>query len=544
MASVRVVHGPDEGHTIELSDSDVVLGRDASCDHVLSDPRTSRRHAKLVRGARGWMIEDLGSSLGTYVDGERIEGLARLREGDTIRVGHTTLVFSADAPAEPSPAPPKPQPVKRRRTNEQDELARIREALRRLPEYEVLEEVGRGAMGYVYRAQRRHDRRIVAMKLLAPRLAARKGFAERLHREARAVASLDHPRAVRVLDDGEFAGLHYFVMEYLPGGSVQEILDEDPEHRLPVRETMAILADVAGVLAHAHSIGIVHRDVKPANLVIDGIGRAKLTDFGIAIDAEARTKGGRVGTPHFMSPEQARGHPATYASDVYSLGATGYTLLAGRTPFPAGSAHEVIARVAKQVPERLSHLAPHAPPELIRVIERAMSRDPAARYSDAEAMARALRAVESGTKRAGRGEAPIAVRRRRERSPVVPLLLVTLLLGVLAGVGWHGHTQGWFVDLDERFDEAIERERRSAEELFDAGRSPAEPDTMVDAERARRLLEARAHLDRLDARRAKLPFANSRDARLAVEYESFAADHAEFPELAAEARRAAEELAR
>lgn len=535
MARLRLVAGPDASGEYELPEEGCVVGRDEGCGLKLSDPRVSRTHARFSRGARSWLVEDLGSSLGTFVEGERIEGLGRLRDGDRIRIGNTTLEFHTDAPAAAPAAPTAPPP----------EEERAADALRRLPDYEVLEEIGRGAMGRVYRARRRSDRRELALKILAPALADREGYPERLHREARAVAGLDHPRAVRVLDDGEFMGLHYFAMEYLPGGSVQELLDEDPDHRLSPRETLAILQDTARILAHAHKVGIVHRDVKPANLVIDGIGRAKLTDFGIAVDAHARRSTGRAGTPHFMSPEQARGEPATFASDVYSLGATGYTMLAGRTPFPAAKPEELMRAVVEETPTPLRHVAPDAPPALVRVIERAMSKHPGDRYTHGEALARALKGASSGGARASRGEAPIAARQRKDRGVVGPFVAVVVVLAILGAIGWQGYERDWLDELDDRFDAALERERRAAEELeWIGGDRPPPASPTAEPPEDTDLARARAELDALLARREALTGPSENRASLALEFEVFAGRNERHAELAAEARRVAEELLR
>jgi len=229
------------------------------------------------------------------------------------------------------------------------------------------------------------ERRVV-VKLLAP-------DADRLRfeREAQAVAALAHPNIVQLFDYGEEAGRPYIVFEYLPGGSLEERLDSTG--RFPDEETARIAAEVAAGLAHAHARGVVHRDLKPGNVLFDLEGRAKIADFGIARigGANTITEAGMVlGTAAYISPEQAAGEPAVPASDVYSFGVLLYRLLSGRLPFEAQSPIELAAMHRDADPPPLASIRPDAPASLATLAMSALAKRPEARPADGAALLDAL----------------------------------------------------------------------------------------------------------------------------------------------------------
>src|SRR5436305_6066228 len=205
--------------------------------------------------------------------------------------------------------------------------------------YELEQLLGRGGMSEVYRAHDRELGRRVALKLLAP-----DADTARFEREARAVASLAHPNITQVYDYGSSEGRPYMVLEYVPGGTLEERLKNGKP--LPDDETFAISAGIAAGLAHAHARGVVHRDLKPANVLFDEDGRPKLADFGIARMAAGEgtlTEAGTVlGTAAYISPEQASGEPATAASDVYSFGVMLFRMLTRRLPFLPNAPLELV----------------------------------------------------------------------------------------------------------------------------------------------------------------------------------------------------------
>ncbi len=260
--------------------------------------------------------------------------------------------------------------------------------------YVVGEELGQGSDATVFRGQDLRLGRDVALKFLRPELQADPTFVTRFEREARSVARLDHPHIVPVYEYGEALGTRYLVMQYLPGGDLRARLRDGP---LAVERALRIAADIAAALGSAHAQGIVHRDVKPANILLTEDGRAKMTDFGIAkmLDVPALTAtAALLGTPHYLAPEQASGGAITPATDVYALGVVLFEMLAGRHLFEGESFVQVAMQHLHADPPRLSDLNPAVPSSLAAVVSRALAKDPAARFADGRAFAAALRAAE------------------------------------------------------------------------------------------------------------------------------------------------------
>jgi serine/threonine-protein kinase len=250
--------------------------------------------------------------------------------------------------------------------------------------YRLLREIGGGGMGTVYEAEDTRLGRRVAVKLLPPEYSRDRRAKERFLREARAAAAVDHPNLCTVHDVGESDGRLYIVLSFYEGETLRERIRCGP---LPLAEARDVALQVARGLARAHEAGITHRDIKPANVMLTRRGEAKILDFGIA-----RLKGDEVsltrtgaswGTPAYMSPEQARGEPVDAHTDVWSLGVMLYELVAGRRPFGGESMEAVVSSTLTQKPEPLERIRPDVPPELARVVERALAKDPAERYASA-----------------------------------------------------------------------------------------------------------------------------------------------------------------
>jgi serine/threonine protein kinase len=261
-------------------------------------------------------------------------------------------------------------------------------------QYEIVRPLGHGGMGTVYLARERALERFVAIKVLRPELAEVQEGRERFRREARVAAQLAHPGIVPLHTFGEVGGVWYFVMGYVRGVTLAERLRV--ERRLPSGEARRMLAELADALDCAHRSGVIHRDIKPANILIDAeTGRAVLADFGIAKvkdDGDSLTATGMiVGTPSFMSPEQASGARDVDArTDLYSLGAVGYAMLSGHEPFAASSDDVAIVRRIGSMPPELRVVAPDVPADLAAVVMRCLARDPAQRWPSARALHEAL----------------------------------------------------------------------------------------------------------------------------------------------------------
>jgi eukaryotic-like serine/threonine-protein kinase len=261
--------------------------------------------------------------------------------------------------------------------------------------YELGERLGYGGMSTVVVAVDRRLERQVAVKLLAEHLADDSQFVSRFRREALAAARLVHPNIVQVFDFGldEASGRHYIVMEYIRGRSGAEILRE--ETRLGVDDTLELVDGACRGLAHAHRMGVVHRDVKPGNILRSDEGAVKLADFGIAKatvgQASQITQAGSVlGTAAYLAPEQASGGDVGPAADIYGLGVVTYQLLAGRLPYDAASLTELALMQQGTQPARLDEVVAEVPTELALAVHRALAREPAQRYASAEEMRRAL----------------------------------------------------------------------------------------------------------------------------------------------------------
>jgi serine/threonine-protein kinase len=261
-------------------------------------------------------------------------------------------------------------------------------------QYLVDAEIGRGGMAVVYRATDVRLNRRVAIKLLPPELAFNPDVRERFLREAQTSAQLTHPHIVPIYTVDEREGMVYFVMALVDGESLAERLAREP--RLPIADARRILADVADALAYAHGRGVVHRDVKPDNIMIDRItGRAVVTDFGIARaaagDSRLTVTGVAVGTPAYMSPEQALGEREIDGrSDLYSLGVVGYQMLSGTTPFRASNTPAMLVKHLSETPRALDSLRPDAPATLVHAIMRALAKKPEHRWNDAEELRAAI----------------------------------------------------------------------------------------------------------------------------------------------------------
>ncbi|MCD4687141.1 MAG: protein kinase, partial [Anaerolineae bacterium] len=267
---------------------------------------------------------------------------------------------------------------------------------KKLGKYEIIERIGRGGMAEVYRAYHASLDRYVAIKLLHAFLADDPEFKDRFENEARNVAKLRHPNIVQVYDfeyDRE-GDSYYMVMEFINGPTLKEqLFDQGAGANLPIAETVRIVRSSAEALAYAHQRSMIHRDVKPANLMLDEDGRLVLTDFGIAkivTGAQFTASGGMVGTPAYMAPEQGLGEAGDERSDIYSLGVILYQLMTGKLPFDADTPLAIILKhVNEPLPDPQS-IAPDIPDAINAIILKALEKDPTKRYQTAIKLAQDL----------------------------------------------------------------------------------------------------------------------------------------------------------
>ncbi len=318
--------------------------------------------------------------------------------------------------------------------------------------YRILRRIGSGGMADVWLAEDTHLQREVALKILHPRFVQDGEFVERFRREAEAAAALQHPNIVAVYDRGEVDGTYYIAMQYLQGSTLKQLIDAG----LSPPQAAGLIRQVLEGARFAHRHGVVHRDLKPQNVIVDADGKATVTDFGIAQAgvSEITQAGAVLGTPHYLSPEQAQGFEVTAVSDLYSIGVMLYEALTGRVPFEADSAVAVAMKQVSQPPQRPSSIKPEVSPALDAVVMRALEKEPGQRFQSADAF---IAAIDAALKDPGGGagntaafaplppvvatpEEPVAEgttaeeEERRRRRKIWMLITAAIAIGVLAGL--------------------------------------------------------------------------------------------------------------
>ncbi len=321
----------------------------------------------------------------------------------------------------------------------------IRDAEWRLGNYQILEEIGRGGMGVIYRARQRHSRRIVALKRILSYHADSQETLTRFRREAQAAASLDHPNILPIYEVSESEdGFPFFSMKFASGGS---LLEAAPALRSELRRSVALMAKVARAVQYAHLQGILHRDLKPGNILLDGRGEPLVSDFGLAKWLDTTTDLTSTltifGTPGYIAPEQAKGSAPslTPAADVYSLGAILFDLLTGRPPFLGEHALKIIQQASEKPAPKLRTVAPTLDRDLETICAKCLEREPGARYPSAGALSEDLERWLEGRHIIARPVSPPArVWRWSKRNPIVAGMAALLLaLGSAVGVMiWKG----------------------------------------------------------------------------------------------------------
>jgi len=303
-----------------------------------------------------------------------------------------------------------------------------------LGNYQLLNELGRGGMGAVYKANDYQRDRIVAMKVLPAELAYTSTFMVRFEREIETLRRLQHPNIVQMYDVGDVEDVRFYCMEYVDGGSVESLLEA--EGKLSLEVAVDITYQVAEALEYAHAQGVVHRDIKPANILLTRDGTAKVTDFGVAKVIEATqvtVTSGIVGTIEYLAPEQASGGAVTQATDIYSLGITLYEMVTGRSPFEGETPTQVLHKQLHSLPEQPRYLRPEVPQRLNDLILKMMEKQPERRIPSAQALKRELERIKVQLALAGRELSTEVLRQERRWQDYLPLVAGLVLL-VLAGV--------------------------------------------------------------------------------------------------------------
>lgn len=360
MAKLVCRAGPDAGHEYPLATEKTVFGRRQSCDVPIMDSMASREHFVIRREGRLYTISDLESRNGTRVNGRKITE-RQLEFGDVVQVGEVEWIL----------------------VKEEGDVE-LRDLL--TSKYEILEKIGEGGMGIVYKAIQRSMDRTVALKVLAPKYAARPRFVNHFIEEARAAGRLNHPNIIQVHDVDSENGVHYFSMEFVEGSTCTQLLHA----RGPFgpAEALEITRLTAKALQYAHENRIIHRDVKPDNIMVGINNLVKLADLGISRtfdEAAAENSVKRiVGTPQYMAPEVARGQRIDHRVDIYSLGATLHQLLTGQQLFPDITGSDLLKAHVKKIPRPPSSIDNRIPPTIDELVAELVAKDPSDRPATAQ----------------------------------------------------------------------------------------------------------------------------------------------------------------
>ncbi|MGH7145213.1 MAG: protein kinase domain-containing protein [Planctomycetota bacterium] len=374
MAWLIVETGNDKGSKIELPPDapPILVGRLKNCGLTLTDCMASRHHCKVFYKGEVFLLEDLDSHNGTYLNRKKLADTQPLHDGDRILIGNSLISY-------------------------REELGKSVGAHtgKTIGDYKIVRLLGVGGMGEVYEAQQKSLDRRVAVKILAPELATDSETVDRMIREARNAGKLNHPNVVQVHDVGKADGIYYYSMELVPGGSIQDLITGG--RRVDPEKAVKFLYQAAAGLAYAEKQGIVHCDIKPDNLMLAADETVRLADLGISktlVDGKADQSEGVFGSPHYMSPEQAQGLPLTCRSDIYSLGVTAYRMLSGHLPFDGTTAREIMEHHVFDEPHSLRENAPYLSARLIEIVEKMLQKNPAQRYQSARELMDDLGSVE------------------------------------------------------------------------------------------------------------------------------------------------------
>jgi len=375
MPRLMVKQGPDTGASVELVPGEkLYIGRSSELSFKINDPRTSRKHFVMGFKDGRWLLKNLSPPNGTFVNGGMLESseVTALRDGDLIEIGNSLLMLVDEVNPRNDPLIGKT-----------------------IGNYHIHRELGRGGVGIVYLATQVQLGRQVAVKTLLPELTRDENHVKRFYQEGRSTAAVNHHKLITVHDAGVFTrnvkvkgvptaiDVPYFTVEYAPYGSASDEMRE--RGVLPLVRVLDIAYQMLEALEYLGKEGVVHRDIKPANLFCFNNGVVKLGDLGLAISSQevSKPRGGLLGTPHYVSPEQARGLPMDHRADIYSLGATLYRLITGRPMFAAASAKEIARCQVREYAAPMSNFRANVPAQLEQIVGRMLMKNPDERYQSA-----------------------------------------------------------------------------------------------------------------------------------------------------------------
>ncbi|MBL4846654.1 MAG: protein kinase [Planctomycetes bacterium] len=432
--AMRMVRGARAGEIITLADNQsVIMGRGSESNFRIPDPSISRRHCQIANTQRGLLIADLGSSNGTYVNGQRLAtGWAALRPNDQVILGQNEVRVIGYEQQQQQGYPPQQgshvsqqQPQQGSYAGQQQQMQQQQMQQQQMQQqqmqqqqmqqqqmqqqggqaqsgrqqqqqglevdpnlidgYQIQVKLGQGAFGSVYRALQISNNQIVALKTIKPQLVREPKDLKRFFREAETGRKLVHPNITQIFDAGECRGVHWIAMEFIDGSEISKLIDQFG--RLDVGYALRVVIQIANALQHAADQGIVHRDIKPENIMITSQCVSKLVDFGLAKSFEQAGSSGLtapgegMGTLAYMPPEQLdNALNADQRSDIYSLGATLYHMLSGSRPFNEKTTRSFIMKILNKMPPPIRQVNPTVPQELSDIIERAMAKKPEDRY--------------------------------------------------------------------------------------------------------------------------------------------------------------------
>ncbi|MHC4549843.1 MAG: FHA domain-containing serine/threonine-protein kinase [Planctomycetota bacterium] len=379
------LHGLAGGPLIVLPpDEELGLGRDPGGSGVkIADPRCSRRHAVVYLRNGTWYARDLDSKNGTWVNGERISGEIELHRGDHVRIGHAEFAFTGQEEAFRCAS------CLRTLVSAPPEAPFCTECRRSFPllggslaQRRLVRGLGNGSFGSVYVGHRRGNP-YVALKVLHVEFTESPEVVMKFLKEAYATSHLEHENIVRFGDSGHEAGHWFIILEFFPSHSLREILEE--REFLPVDESLSMAQQVLSALEYAHKFKLLHRDVKPGNILLNNEGKVKVVDFGLAkrlVDSAftQQTSTGMPGTPLFMAPELLAGGKTTYKADIYSTAATFYRALTGRHPIEAKKLNEWLGAIQAEIPPPASSVRPEISQRVSDALDRALAKSPKDRH--------------------------------------------------------------------------------------------------------------------------------------------------------------------